>query len=412
MTLSPRLKQVLLIGIFALAVIALGYLLYMVFFRSEPVEPPPTNVNNANVGLPNINEALENVNRENVNTGGFIPDVERFQEDPTQKSANILTPQVDAQDPAKATDGTLRYYSPADGKFYKVSQDGTTIPLSDARFNDVQQVTWSDNSNEAILEFPDGSNIYYNLDNEKQVTLPKEYEDFDFSPTSSQIAFKYMHVDPERRVLAVSNPDGTGARTLESLGNNAHRVTVNWSPTGKVAATYAEFIDLNRQEIGFVGLKGENFKGTVVEGRGIISQYSPTGQQLLYSVYSSGTDYKPSLWIVDADGENIGKNRRELQIHTFADKCVFAATGNALYCGIPQDQKFGFGLEPGILQGVPDDIYKIDMATGAKVKVATPLNASGQARYAIDSNSLVISSDEDQLFFRDKQTGQLIKVDL
>jgi len=411
MTLSPIVKRILIGSVFVIAVLALAYLLYIVFFRTTPTPPAPVNVNNGNIALPNINETLQNINRENTNVDTTIPSVDTF-EDQTKKTAQVLTPSINAQDPAPANDGSLRYYAPVDGKFYKVNSNGSITSLSDSTFQDIEKVTWSDNSNEAILEFPDGSNIYYNIDTNRQVTLPKEYEEFDFSPTSSKIVFKYMHIDQERRVLAVSNPDGTGARTLESLGENADHVMVEWSPTGKVAASYAEFIDLNRQELGFVGLKGENFKGTIVEGRGLQSSYSPSGKELLYSVYSSGTEYKPSLWIVDADGEDIGKNRKELKINTFANKCSFNSAGTTVYCGIPQEQKYGYGLEPGLLDGIGDDIYRIDIATGSKTKVATPLNGFGQATFSVDDDSMVITEDSGQLFFRDKLTGQLIKIDL
>ncbi len=413
MTLSPTTKRILYAVLLLLAAIAIGYILYVVFFARPGEGPTNENVNNVNGGgLPNINDILSNLNipTGNVNapTTG-LPGVDSVASGGLTET-EVLTPQVAAQEPAVAKDGSVRYYDPESGKFYKVDGNGNITQIGDAQFRGVETVAWADTTNETILEFPDGSNIYYNLDTGKQVTLPKEFEEFDFSPTSSQIAFKYMHIDPERRVLAVSNPDGSSARTLESLGNHADRVDVEWSPTGKVAASYAEFIDLNRQEVGFVGLKGENFKGTIVEGRGLQSQYSTDGKNLLYSVYSSSTDYKPSLWIVAADGDSIGDNRRELKLNTFADKCAFSSDSTTVYCGVPSSQEYGFGLEPDILEGVPDDIYKINLVTGTKTKVATPVDANGQAVYSVEN--MVVSSNGSQLYFRDSQTNQLVKVRL
>jgi len=107
-----------------------------------------------------------------------------------------------------------------------------------------------------------------------------------------------------------------------------------------------------------------------------------------------------------------GKNRKELKINTFANKCSFNSAGTTVYCGIPQEQKYGYGLEPGLLDGIGDDIYRIDIATGSKTKVATPLNGFGQATFSVDDDSMVITEDSGQLFFRDKLTGQLIKIDL
>lgn len=413
MTLNPTTKKIIYVALFLGAVVAIAYLIYVVFFRQPSEDVIVSNVNDINVGLPNINDLLENANviaNENIAiTNVGIPGVDEVARG-NLTATQVLTPDVETQDPSISNNGEMRFYDPEDGMFYKIQPDGSVATISDAKFKGVDTVTWADTTNETVLEFPDGSNVYYDLDSGRQVTLPKEYEEFDFSPTSNQIAFKYMHIDPERRVLAVSSPDGASARTLVSLGNNAHRVDVNWSPTGKVAATWAEFIDFNRQELGFIGLKGENFKGTIVEGKGLKSQYTSDGKQLLYSVYSSATDHMDSLWIVDADGNDIGKNRRELNLYTTADKCTISSDSTTAYCGVPSQSKAGSGLEPRILDDVTDDIYKINLKNGSKSKVATPVDSSGNPAYSIDE--IVLSADDSKLYFRDSKSGQLIKLNL
>ncbi len=415
MELSEIQKKILYSGLFLLGIIAIGYLLYFVFFRTTESDIIIDENVNVTTGLPNVNDLLnineDNINDENLNTEEpTLPGVDAIARGGLTDT-DILTPGMKAQDPAISRDGnSMRFYNPDDNKFYRVDADGNITQIGDATFPDVETVTWGNTTDETILEFPDGTNIYYNLNTGRQVTLPKEAEEFDFSPTDSQIAFKYMHIDPERRVLAVSNPDGTSARTLESLGENGDRVDVRWSPTGKVAANWAEFIDLNRQELGFVGLKGENFKGTIVEGRGLRRNYSSDGQQLLYSVYSEATDNKPSLWIVDADGSNIGNNRSELQLNTFADKCAFSGDSKTIYCGVPSVQKSGFGLVPGVLGDTADDIYKIDLVTGLKTKIATPVNENGEATYQVES--MVVTEEGDKLIFQDALTGEIIKIDI
>lgn len=416
MQLNPTTKKILYTLLLLGVTISIGYLLYVVFIY-QPQQITNGNQNGGrNVGLPNVNELLNvnglvnSTNGGNANTnGGGFPSI-----DPVASGGDtattILTPQTEVQDPAPATDGSMRYYDPADGKFYRVNDSGTISAISDAQFRGADKVNWANNSNEVILEFPDKSKVYYNLDTKRQVTLPKEFEEIKFSPTDSQIAFLYMHTDEERRVLAVSKPDGTSAKTLESLGQNADHVMVDWSPTGKVAATYAEFIDANRQTLGFIGLNGENFKGAVVEGRGLRSQYAPNGQQMLYSVYSGATGYKPGLWLVDADGDNIGKNRKELQLNTFADKCTISSDSKTAYCGVPTKQIYGFGLDEDVLAGVPDEIYKVDLESGAKSRIAVPVNGAGKAEFSI--KNMMVTKDESTLVFRDSQTGRLVKVDL
>lgn len=411
--MSDRLRRILFAVIFVAAVLAIAYLLYYVFFRRPPEEVVPVEEVPVEVGLPNVNELIEEVEvevpTEEVEVEVGIPGVDRVASGSFTET-DVLTPEIEAQDPAIGADGDMRYYDPADDKFYKVDPAGNIVQLGSAQFPEVEQVTWADTSNETILEFPDGSNVYYDLDSNRQVTLPQEYEEFDFSPNSDQIAFKYMHIDEERRVLAISSPDGSSARTLESLGQNGDRVHVDWSPTGKVAATWGEFVDSTRQELGFIGLNNENFKGTVVEGMGIKSQYTDDGKQLLYSVFSPNTDYQSELWIVDADGDDIGKNRRDLNIRTDAEKCTISSDSETAYCGVPSSNIYGSGLEPGILDDVTDDIYKINLNTGTKTKLAVPVDQDGVPIYRVDQMS--VTDDESKLIFQDGNSGQLVKLDL
>ncbi|MCW1929952.1 MAG: hypothetical protein KIH62_001385 [Candidatus Kerfeldbacteria bacterium] len=419
MALSPTSKKILYTVLLLLVTIAIGYLLYIVFIYTPSSNNQNTN-GNRNITLPNINELLNtnglvntggntnansNANgNQNTNQGGTP------QANGGATQTTVLTPNTVTANPTASTDGSVRYYDPNDGKFYRVDKNGNITALSDVHFNGVSNVVWGNSSNQVIMEFPDGSNVYYNIDTKRQVTLPKEFEEMDFSPSDNQIAFLYMHQDTERRVLAVSSPDGSGARTLESLGQNADHVMVDWSPTGKVAASYFEFIDANRQTLGFVGLNNENFKGTVVEGRGLRSQYTPNGKQLLYSTYSAETDYKPGLWVVDADGDNIGKNRKEIQLNTFADKCTISNNSTTAYCGVPIDQKNGYGLDDRLLEGVPDELYAVDLNTGARTRIAVPVDSNGDPVYSMQN--LVVTSDESTLYFRDVTTGKIVKISL
>lgn len=417
--MSDTLRRILLVALFTIGIAALVYLVYVVFFQQPATTTPDGTTGTTTqplIGLPGIQDAIQpgstdTTQEEEQQDAAEIPGVDAFASGGLT-AATTLTPDANVISPAPATDNTVRYYDSFENQFYKVNENGSITQLGTASFPDVEQVTWADRTNEAILEFPDGSNVYYNLDTNRQVTLPKEYKDFDFSDDGSQIAFKYMHSDEERRVLAVSSPDGSQARTIEALGENEHRVNVEWSPTGRVVATVAQFIDANRQEVGFVGLRGENFKGTVVQGRGLQSLYSNDGQQLLYSVYSAETDYQPTMWIVDADGERIGNNRTDLNLRTFADKCAYAPDENVAYCGVPSQQVYGYGLSPELLDSVTDDIYKIDLTSGTKTKIATPVNQNGEVDYSVDNKTMSVINNGSTLVFRDAQSKELISIDL
>jgi hypothetical protein len=236
------------------------------------------------------------------------------------------------------------------------------------------------------------------------VTLPSYWQNFSFSADSNQLVAKSLGVDSENNWLVVSNADGSQAKNLENIGENQATVYPSWSPNNQIVAMYTQGVDFNRQEIYFVGLNNENFKSTVVEGRGLQSQWSTTGDRLLYSVYSSTTNSNPELWIVDAQGDTISQNRQDLSLQTWASKCTFSSN-TEVYCAVPESLPQGAGMFPELADTTKDDLYKIDLTTGTKELVAVP-----DGTYNI--SQLMVSSDSSNLYFTDKQTSKLYQIKL
>jgi hypothetical protein len=213
-----------------------------------------------------------------------------------------------------------------------------------------------------------------------------------------------MGMDPDNRWLIVSNSDGTGAKAIESLGENEEYVDVAWSPNNQVIATYREGIDMDRQSIYFVGMNKENFKSLTVEGRGFQYLWSPKGTQMLYSVYSTQTDLKPLLWVTYAIGDEIGKDRRSLNIYTWAEKCMFF-NESTVYCAVPKNLENGAGLFPEMSDNTIDEIHKIDISTGSDRIIAIP-----DSDHTI--KNITVSPDSRYLYFSDKQSGKIFKINL
>lgn len=388
----------------------MGFVIYRIFF-GPLVREPATNVN---ISLPPGTLPPTNVN---INAGVIIRNINGVQEvvlpaiDTVARGGNTLAEDVPAEavSNAEVTERGIVYYNEFEGKFYTLDKDGKPQTLTDDVYRSAEEITWSPEGSKAILEFPDGSNILYDFDSKKQTTLPKELSDFSFAPSGGEIAFKFLTDRKEHRWLGVSSPDGSQARGIEQLGENAEKVTVDWSPSGQVIATFRESVNAEDNEITFVGLNDENFKGLVVQGRGFQSQWSPAGDRLLYSVYNAQGNYQPELWITDAQGENIGRNNVPLKINTWADKCTFSVN-TAIYCAVPQTLPYGAGIVPDLAASTPDIFYKIDLATGTKTVIAYPVDSSGNSRFSAEK--LYVGNDGKNLFFTDKQTRKLQKIRL
>jgi len=404
-------KLFLIIG-FLVLIAVIAYLLYWVFFRSAVTTPIATTTPEIINGLPVAGPGGDIAST--TGETGNLPGEGGVTPAPGPNEPNILAvggltktdslTKAPILDPTLSATGGVQYYNKNDGKFYTLDKNGTPLLLSDKIFHDVSDVVWAPNKDRAIIEYPDGSKILYNFTTKTQVTLPAHWEDFSFSPTSDQIVSKSLGLDPENRWLIVASDDGSQAKTLENIGTNDKTVYPDWSPNNQIVALYTKGLDFNRQEVFFVGLNGENFKSTIVEGRGFESQWSTTGDRLLYSVYSTDTNLNPQLWIVDAAGDTISQNRQSLSLQTWASKCTFASN-NEVYCAVPENLDKAAGMFPELADKTKDNLYRINLTTGTKELIAVPDGA-----YNI--SQIMVPASDDYLYFTDKKTNQLYKVRL
>ena len=399
----------MIIGAVALLIFFIYWFIYLPFFA--PAAAPTTEETATTTAgqLPQAGAGTQQV----VSTGGNLPQVAgQVATGAAQVTATAqggLT-KINAlvKDPAyfstMTSGGTINYYNSKDGKFYTVDGSGNIVALSDQVFYNVSNAVWSNKGNRAILEYPDGSNIVYDFDTKKQITLPAHWQDFDFSTNGEQILFKNMALDPENRFLVAAKYDGSSPKIRESIGGRENKIQSSWSPNGQMVATFSEGKDLNRSEIYFTGLNGENFKSMIVEGRGFTSEWSPNGQRLLYSVHNM-TDFKPQLWISDAYGDNVGTNRQPLALNTWPDKCTFAGN-DKLYCAVPRDLPDGADIDRSIANPLTDDLYEINLTTGQETLLGTP------TRQGSISNIMYNPATPKSLYFSDADNNRIYKIDL
>lgn len=409
--MDDRLKRALGITAFALSTIGIGTALYFTFFRAAPspvaVEPPTDQLPSAGGGTlkPSMGAGERPVSTGSATGTGLRPAAAVANGGLTQTTS--LTSGAVAQTSLSKDGNGVNYYDATDGRFYKVDGEGNVVRLSDKTFPQVQQATWDAGADKAVLEFPDGSNVVYDFENETQVTLPSHWKDFDFSPTGGQIIAKSIAVDPANRWLVTVNADGSNARAFQALGDNESKVQVAWSPNDQVVAfsdTGESQGAVDRRMIIPLGKNQENLKGLVVEGYGFLPNWSPDGSRLLYSAAGDYSDSKPLLWTVDGAANTIGANRRSLGLNTWADKCSFASA-TILYCAVPRDLPSNAGLQRSLYRNLPDTLYQADLSTGRTSLVAVPAADTTMER-------LQVSADGTEVFYTNASTGQLERLKL
>jgi len=408
MNLSPRLKKILVIIGFVALVFILAWLIYIFFFKSyEPgvTQPLPGDTLQLE-GLPQIGEGDSGriVDTGEVDQVAQLPDV-RSQVDYVKEVKTLV------EEPVKglfaSSQGSLVYYNTEDSKFYKYTT-GEIQPLSDKSFYNVDEITWSGSGSRAILEYPDGHNIFYDFARGKQISLPKEMEDFSFDNRGEKIAAKIITGYEESNWIVTANYDGSGMSFIEHLGDKSFDVDINWSPAGEIVATYREGIDFERQEVYPIGQSGGNIKSLVTAGRGFASQWSPQGDFILYNVYNSSSGYRPTLWLSDMGGDWTGSYNVSLGLNTWSDKCVFTADSRYVYCAVPEELPELSGIFKELGDDSSDVLYRINVVTGNKQLVALPEDGKNN----INMQSLSLSPNEDILYFIEQATGEIKSIEL
>lgn len=404
-------KKILLVVGFIIMVLFFGFALYWVFFRSTPV-PPSTEPGYNGANLPGIGPGNITIIDENTNVGNIGLPWKDFIDDQVSDVANGgLTTVYEVTDtPVKgvvSSGQNLQYYDTDKQQFFRVNANGEMELLADKKFYEVDTITWAGSGNKAILEYPDGSNILYNFNTGKQVTLPPELEDFDFNNVGNQITAKWIGDNEDNNWLVAANDDGSGLFLIEPLGDQSYNTIMDFSPDNQIAALYTSYIDAQRQEVYPIGLHGENYKAFTVNGAGFESEWSPEGNTLLYSVYNDSNNYNPNLWITKGKTSELGDLKVSLNLSTWPDKCTFAGE-STLYCAAPQGLPRGAGFYPEIADQYPDNFYSIDLNSGIRTLIASPIGAGGN----YTAYNLVVSPDGSILYFTDIDSGTLQSIRL
>lgn len=305
---------------------------------------------------------------------------------------------------------SLITFNKNDGGFYKTDPNtGKNVLITQDKFKGAENIVWAPTSEKAIIEFPDGSNVMYDFNKNKQYILPKNWYDFSFQKDAEKIAFLIDSNNYKERWLSVANPDGSDMSPIEPLGNNADRVIVSYSPNEQMIALSrtGEAIGGLSQQVLLLGLHDENFKALDVQGRGFHPIWSPSGDKIVYDAYNTDTSYNPNLWVVNSKSDTLGTGHKSLGVSTWVSKCGFDSTGKNLYCGVPRSFIVGSGMFPETLKeaGIYDDIYKINVYSGYSQLIAKPIPD-------ISVESLTVSSDNSVLYYKDAISGNIYNMKL
>ena len=389
--MNPRTKRILQIVGLVVFVIFLIWLVFALLFKGapsiNPITTTETDTESATglAGSETVSDRLFGGSDDedtalptsDIADGGEVTSV--------QLTSSAIT------SPTLTSGSKITFYNPTDGGFYEIDSNGNITSLSSASFPSAETVVFDDTGNKAALEFPDGSNIVYDISTGKQTTFPSHWEEFEFSDDGDELVSKSITGAP---TLVLTNSDGTQAANIAELGSNAHEIELNWSPNNSIVGfseTGSAQSAFGRQEIYLIDDRGEAIGSIIVEGKNFSAIWSPSGNFILYSIADTTNNDLPALWFTNAVGD-IGSSRTNLQIPTWVEKCTFQDETYVI-CAIPDEVPNHSGFDHRIVTS-GDSLYRINIATGVTQIIADPIED-------IQIENLSVSDDGSILYFTD-----------
>ncbi|MBI4132532.1 MAG: hypothetical protein HY473_00325 [Candidatus Sungbacteria bacterium] len=280
-----------------------------------------------------------------------------------------------------------------DGREERTVSNLTVLEVFDA--------SWASKKNSVAMFYHEGGVVKKFLNGvatgTRRTFLPQETAAFDWSPDGLSIA--YLLKRAEDTALVIADSQNRNPRVVYSTP--IPDFTVSWAakntillvsrPSGLAPSLILRFDLVSRStSILLSGRRGVVVKPLPDASGFLFSQSSASGQAELLARYTFGDRQVTPLAVV-----------------TLAEKCAAAPRSKMVYCGVPR-QPLGATL--------PDQWYAGTLSFSDRIVAIDPKDGSVTTLMEgvadVDVVSPFVSTDEQHLFFLDKKTSTLWRLDL
>ena len=350
--------------------------------------------------------------KNNVNDPLADPSKNLFTKD---GAITLFTPEGMAENPINEAvfgatvgeDGSLYYYSLDDRAIKKANADGKNKnTLMSNLPGEVARLLWSAKRDKVMLQLKQGTatNWYSaHLETKTLVPLKPEVSRVTWDNFGERIFYLYTNLGTKERSLDMAEPDGSNWKKLTTVGTKDFFLSS--VPESGLISFWARPRGSDTSALEAVGASGE-IRRTLSPGLyGADYLWSPDGERILVSGSTIPGGKNLSLHVIEND------EMKDLAIPTLISKTVWSNDGRTIYFALPgglpdtlilPDDSFGKPLYSR------DTFWKIDLSTGKKSRLITLKDAS----QAFDSSDLFLSPSGDALYFTDRVTKRLYRIDL
>ncbi|MGW8185446.1 MAG: hypothetical protein ACWGHO_05045 [Candidatus Moraniibacteriota bacterium] len=295
----------------------------------------------------------------------------------------------------------IQYYSSSEKGFWWSFFDGSNKQrLSNDDFEGFKNAIWNQNKKEALLEIGD-SFYLYSFGNEKKFI--KKTKALNWINFNQKIVYTYEDFSTGKKTLNVANPDGSNWKEIATVESDD--INIAFIPGSAKASFWPKPDSFNESNVSIVSV-GEVEIDKVGELKfGADYLWSNDGSKFLRSSVSQKGS---SNLILESCEARTGKCEN-MNLPTIASKCAWSKNNKNIYCAAP--------INMGKNVVMPNDysnnkfssrdfFWKVNMENGKKEKVIDEKFIKEE----LDASDLLISPNEDFLFFINKKDGSLFRI--
>lgn len=302
------------------------------------------------------------------------------------------------------TGGKIKYYDKIANSFWITSFDGSfKNKISDDAFISLSQIDWSDNKKEAILKDGDSFYLYNHIDGARLIKKTKALSWINFK---KEVLYTYGDDKTGKRTLNIANPNGSNWREVAIIDDDS--MIIKPVPESSKTSFW---------------LKSDSFKesslNVILAGGGEIEKKGELkfGSDYLWS--QGGNKFLRSF-VTEKGGNNLvlevceylSNKCTNLNLPTIAPKCVWSKDNLNIFCALPLNIKKDTIMPNDYWANkifTIDVFWKINTETGKREKIVEEKILED---FNVDATELMLSLNEDFLFFVSKKDSGLFRITL
>lgn len=268
-----------------------------------------------------------------------------------------------------------------------------------------KKAVWSPNSSRALIGKSDTEWILYDRESKVQTPLKPGVESPAWTALGDRIIYKYFDSSTNQRTITLADPNGSN---WSSIGETPYRnLSMIAVPKSSFIALWNRGNAFEQTNLKTLSVSGGDPVGIFSENYGADYLFSPDGLRIL----ESGTREKGSSTISLALLNSSGGNYQSLNIPTFVGKAIWSKNNRIIFYSLPGSIPTGSVLPNDYFEKkllTSDTFWQVDTETGETKRLADP----SSIMESYDAINLVLSPDEDQLFFVNRRDGKLYRIHL